>query len=284
MAADDIFIAKYGSRTFGIQTHYEGNLMDADGPVTFDVVTLDGATTVFTGRVATNVDTGLYVAQIASEDTAVPNQYRLVAHWVMDSVATTAEMDFTVGEASPDYESLAPDTQAIVGQVWARLADLFDAPYGGPHLQVYRRFTRNRIAQLMRVAVGTLNTAAQPFQTYSLDPGGQAFPTAMWGPLLERATWIEVLKHLRRSYVEQPMADGVSTARLDRRDYLQRWGEILQDETETFEDQMESFKMASMGLSGAARILVAGGAYGINGAEAPMSLPARPHYWLRSYT
>ena len=63
---------------------------------------------------------------------------------------------------------------------------------------------------------------AQPHMTYTLNEPGQ-FPHEQWGALLEFATYIETIKHLKRSYVEQPDWQGVTVARADRRDYLQRW-------------------------------------------------------------
>lgn len=283
-SADAIYVSRYGSKVFGIQSYSGGVLTDADDDVVLvDMTTLDGIVTIFSGREAVHIGEGLYSVEITSADTVTPGQYKLMFRWTVSSVLQQARVDVAVGESAPYYDSLSADIQGVVDDVWLRLADLYDSPYGGPHLQVYlqSRFNRNRIAQLTKVAVGVLNTVAQPYQTYSIDPGGKAFPAAQWGPLLGQAAWIEVLKHLRRSYVEQPVSEGVGTARLDRRDYLQRWGEILNDEKETFADQLEVFKIASMGL-GSVRVMVAGGAYGAISNQVPLSLPARPNYWARA--
>lgn len=89
----------------------------------------------------------------------------------------------------------------------------------------------------------------------------------------------EVLKHLRRSYVEQPTPEGVSLARLDRRDYMDRWGTILADEQRELDTLIEQFKIAHMGL-GTPSALISGGAYGYWGPTRLVGAEvARPHYW-----
>ncbi len=108
-------------------------------------------------------------------------------------------------------------------------------------------------------AVGRLTTLAFPHGRYAADAN---FPVAVWGALLEQLLYIEVIKHLRRSYVEIPdIVLGTSISRGDRRDYLDRWGTILADEQEDLKIMLDNFKMAHMGL-GNVSVLVAGGAYG----------------------
>ena len=79
--------------------------------------------------------------------------------------------------------------------------------------------------------------------------------------LLEWATYLEVIRHLIRSYTEQPDAQGIQTARLDRRQYADAWRRILQDEEPDFRKALDQYKFAAMGL-GRASVLVAGGIYG----------------------
>ena len=70
-------------------------------------------------------------------------------------------------------------------------------------------------------------------------------------------------------------------ARLDRRDYLNRWREILEIETEEYKQQLAVFKMAQMNL-GRSAILVAGGAYGnIPAHNNPAVRPRRLPSWVR---
>jgi hypothetical protein len=94
---------------------------------------------------------------------------------------------------------------------------------------------------------------------------------------------VEVIKHLMRSYVEQPDAQGIATARLDRRDYLQRWQVMFQIESDELKQLQDVFKIAHMGLS-SPTVLVSGGVYGNYGPTRLVgSAAARPRYWARFY-
>jgi hypothetical protein len=204
----------------------------------------------------------------------------------MDTVDQEYRSYVEVGQANPAYDRLAAPMKDIVDTCWIRFADLFDSPGGGPNLLTYfqTHYGRGRLAQLMKIAVGTLNTVAQPFQTYTLDnDGGATFPIDKWGPLLERSLYIEAVKHLLRSYVEQPQFVGGSITRLDRRDYMDRWNIVLGMEEPVFQRQLEVFKIGNMGL-GKPAVLVSGGVYGRYGpTRVAGSVAARPRMWTRWY-
>lgn len=201
----------------------------------------------------------VYQVTLGTAQTATPGPYLATWGYTLDGITRQDPQPLLVGEASPAYDALSEDMKTIVEQVWLRLADLFDSPMGGPHLQVYiqTHFGRNRIAQLLALALGRINTVRQPKQTFSLT---NPFPVEQWGALLSTALYIEVIKHLRRSYLEQPNPIGVNVARLDRTGYSAAWAAILADEEAQFTDMLDLFKIASMGL-GSGRVLVAGGAY-----------------------
>lgn len=285
------YISQYAADVLGLVIHKAGEPADADGVVTLNFIAEgvgETAPTVVFSRTASRQAVGTYEITLAATDTATPGLYTLSWAYAIDGVPQTYLTYAEVGQAAPDYDRLAPSMKQIVDSVWIRLADLFDAPVGGPNLQTYfqANFGRGRIAQLLRIGVGRLNTMAQPYSNYTLDDGqgGGAFPVDQWGSLLETATWIEVLKHLRRSYVEQPnvmLAAGVS--RLDRRDYMDRWGQILDDEETMFKGQLDTFKIAHMGF-GRPAVLVSGGVYGRYGpTRVAGSMAARPRYWTRFY-
>lgn len=282
---DRTYVSQYGTPTVGFVVHKAGVPSDADGNnVTARMETLDGETVIF-DRAADHPATGTYETTLSSAETASPGIYKVTWSYAIDGAQQSFVSLVEVGESSPAYDRLDDGMKAVVESAWMRFADLFDSPVGGPHLQVYfqSRFGRGRMAQLLGIALGRLNTVAQPHMTYSLEgpPNGKQFPLGQWGALLDQALYIEAIKHLIRSYTEQPMPMGVNVARLDRRDYMDRWRSILDLEREDFDSQMDVFKMAHMGL-GRPRVLVSGGVYGSYGpTRLPHSAAARPRYYAR---
>lgn len=278
------YASQYGTPTVGFVVHASGEPTDADSNlVTVRMETLD-ATTVLFERTADHPATGVYETTLLSSETQSPGIYKVTWSYHVGGTAQTFIGVIEVGESSSAYDALDDGMKMVVESVWLRFADLFDSPDGGPHLQVYfqSRFGRGRMAQLLSIALNRLNVISQPHMTYSLvgPPDGKQFPLAQWGGLLDSATYIEALKHLIRSYVEQPEAMGVNLARLDRRDYMDRWQRVLDMEMKDFESAKETFKMAHMGL-GRPRVLVSGGVYGTFGpTRLSHSAAARPRYGM----
>lgn len=261
---DRQYISQYAQDFLSFGVSSGGALVDPDDNIVMVTCTNIDTEQVVFSRAAVRAGTGQYQVNLTSPETAVPGNYSAKAQYVLSGAPEAYEGLFQVGPSAPPYDVLSADMKGIVESVMARFADLFDSPLGGPNLQTYfqSKFDRGRVAQLLRVAVGRLNTVSQPFQTYSIDgDGGATFPVAQWGALLERAAYVEVIKHLRRSYVEQPQFMGGEVTRLDRRDYLDRWGQILQDEEEDLKGQLDTFKISNMGL-GRPSVLVSGGVYG----------------------
>lgn len=263
--SDRLWINQYDPAVLGMNVYVRGQIGDPDANLV-QVTMLDEKTgvPVFTNRAATRADVGAYEIQLTSEETEVVGPFTLTWTYALSGTTESSQIAVQVGQFSPEYAALSDGMKGIVEQGWNRFEDLFDSPLGGPNLQVYAQshFNRGRIAQLLRFAVGRLNTAAQPYQTYTLDgDGGAAFPIAAWGALLEQALYVEILKHLRRSYVEQPLLQGGEVTRHDRRDYMDRWSQVLQDEQTQLKEQLDVFKIRAMGL-GRPAVLVSGGAYG----------------------
>lgn len=277
-------LSQYAPQAIGLNVAVAGVPTDVDGnQITVTVSNQDTGAALFT-RDAAHPATGQYEVELTASDTAVLGNYLAVWSYRLAGEQKSFNAYFAIGGAQPAYDNLTPDLKLVVDSVWIRFSDLFDSPNGGPNLQTYRQtnWSRGRIAQLLRLAVGRLNTVAQPYSNYSIDPGGKAFPTAQWGALLEQILYVEALKHLRRSYVEQPEYDGATITRLDRRDYMQRWGEVLADEEALMRPQLDHFKIRQMGL-GRPAVLVAGGIFG---RYTPMSFPnmaARVTLWSASY-
>ena len=285
---DRQYISQNAADIVGLAISIAGAPGDADGnAVTVTMIAESTDTQVFR-RAADHPGTGLYETQLLPVESAQVGPATFVWTYGIDAVAQEYRTYAYIGPSAPAYDNLAPSMKQIVDDVWIRFADLFDSPDGGPNLATYfqSNYSRGRVAQLLKVAVGLLNTTAQPHQTYTLEDGsgGGMFPVDQWGPLLESALYVECLKHLRRSYVEQPAVIGAGgITRLDRRDYMDRWGEVLRDEQVTLRQQLEVFKIANMNL-GRPKVLVSGGVFGRFGpTRVAGSIAARPRYWTRFY-
>lgn len=264
---DRAYLSQYAEAVFGVVVHSGGSPADADGHAVTALMRRSDGTPVFS-RPAARMEPGRYGVQLAAADTAEPGYYDLEFTYSVQGQADRYVHHVEVGSSAPAYDALPPAFRASVESVWARLGDLYDSPFGGPHLQAYvqTRFGRNRVAQLLRLAVGRLNTIAQPHTSYGLD---HDFPHARWGALLEQALWVEVVRHLRRSYLEQPdVLLGTAVSRLDRQGYYARWGEVLAEESADLERMLATFKIEHMGL-GVVSVLVSGGAYGRYGPTVP---------------
>lgn len=263
--------------------------VDADGDVTLTLYRQapDGTETQVAAHVAAHPATGKYEATLASADTDQVGNYR--GRWTYEMAGAPEAYDIylAVGEANPAYDRLPEAFQDVVEHVWTRFADLFDSPGGGPHLATYYQahWSRGRMAQLMGMGLRRLNVVAQPYATYTIDgQGGSVFPVAQWGGLLELATYVEAIRHLRRSYLEQPEFMGGNVTRLDRIRYFDRWGELLEEAEEDLKGAQDTFKVSQM-MMGSPQVLVSGGVYGrFRPTRIAGSVAARPRYYARFYS
>jgi hypothetical protein len=282
-----VYVSQFDSPAFGLNIYKDGVLSDPDGEVIATLLfEVDGGTEVVLQKLASQTQVGSYQVSLSSVETQKVGYYTLRWTYAVQGTQELFETYLEVGPVNPAYDELDEDIKDIVDVVWLRFADLYDSPDGGPHAQIYLQthFTRGRFAQLLGIALRRLNVVSQPKMSYSLSQAeGKKFPVNAWGGVLEQALYIEVIKHLRRIYTEQPEVVGVNVARMDRRDYLNRWGIILQDEEKDFTRSLEGFKIAHMGL-GSAKAMVGGGVYGNYGpTRVARASAARPRFWSRWY-
>lgn len=279
---DRRYVSRYAQPGFGIKVYRAGALADADAPPQVSYYVGEEEVPAWT-REATRDSLGTYSIVLSSVETSTPQVATLQWDYTIDGVEQVYGLDIEIGGNAPAYDALSPEWQAIIEQVWIKFADLYDSPLGGPHLQIYiqTHFGRNRLAQLLPDALQVLNSASSPHASYKF---GESFPFDDWGGLLADSLYIEVIKHLIRSYVEQPEAIlGVTISRLDRRDYMDRWQTILGMEEAGFERDLKRYRQANLGL-GHVSVLVAGGAYGNWGPQINPggvgAAAARGYFWV----
>jgi hypothetical protein len=140
-----------------------------------------------------------------------------------------------------DPLEIVPQTRAsqIAEQVWLRLEDCFDSEEGGPWLrdmtlsyfdpEKIERFIPEGLLEI-NIWPPTTNVDLSYFTTMVADPD-PALPPGTMQPdpdriILVQGTLLAVIKHLMRSYVEQPNPVGANIVYQDRRDYLARWQTI----------------------------------------------------------
>jgi hypothetical protein len=247
----------------------------------------DGTEALVNTYTAVREQPGTYVITPSSADTQVPGYAELDWAYSVNSQPQQYSSYLQIGPANPHYDALPPVMQDFLNdQVWVRFADLFDSAGGGPDVQEYfqAHWSRGRAAQMMGIALSKINAVGQPWSNYTLDGrGGPMYSIQFWGGLLASYTYTECVKQLIRAYTEQPMFSGPPVARMDRRDYADRWRQALQDEQAELKSLLDVFKIRHI-LNGSPRVLVSGGTYG---RYAPTriagSVAARPRMWARWY-
>lgn len=289
---DYLYVSQQGTDTVGIIINNGGVPTDPDGltVVVSFMPDLAHQPPVFTGRDAVRETTGVYNYSFLSTDTATSGYYHMAWTYQVNGVPDTFMTPIQIGPYNPAYDQLPTEMRNIVNLVWAKFADGYDSQFGGPNVQSYfqSHFSRGRLAQLLEIAVMQINTSMQPVNNWSLTgpspsnpTAGPQFPAQFYGGLLISALTVEVIKHLMRSYVEEPLAEGNAGTRMTRRDYLDRWGTILATEQDEYQRQFEVFKIRQM-FNLQPRVLVSGGVYGNYGpTRLAGSAAARPRYWTR---
>jgi hypothetical protein len=213
-----------------------------------------------------NPDTGVYEFRLGSPVTQ--DLCLLSIKWVYRVQAEDYEFwdYYQVLDPMPTFDLLSDGERGIVRTVGYMFADLYDSVDGGPHLkeEFQTHFGTETIARCLELACNRINITSQPYTNYSVIGNGKQFPEKHYSVLII-GTYLEVIRHLIRSYTEQPtMSGGPGVAYLDRSNYADRWRQILADEKDDYDKAVRSFKRSLLGLGGGS-LLVAGGIFGSAG-------------------
>ena len=186
------------------------------------------------------------------------------AEWTyqVGGVPFTFADDMQILGQMPNYDLMSEDTKLMVEQASWFFADLFDSTTGGPWLQenFQTHFDYDRISFLMRIATMKFNVLGWPVTQYGVERNSVAVPGS-FSDLLLWGTKLEAIKHLITSYTEIPDFRNMTTTYTDRRDYAQRWREVLADEKPDYEKAVKMAKRSLLKL-GRGSLLVSGGIYG----------------------
>src|SRR4029077_636868 len=145
----------------------------------------------------------------------------LTAEWEYGAnlLEFTFKDNMQILDQMPMYDSLAEDTKLIVEQSSWFFADLFDSTAGGPWLQenFQTHFNYERIAHLMAHAATKFNTLGTPLTHDGEAFDDNAIPDNFKG-IIVWGTKLEIIRHLIRSYTEQPDFRNMQTTYTERRD------------------------------------------------------------------
>jgi len=284
------YLSQFAQPPLTFAIYIGGVLADPDGSSVTGRLLMqnpDGSEALVNTYTAAHEATGTYVITPSSADTQTPGYAELDWAYAVSGAGQQYASYLEIGPANPSYDVLPPEMQDFLNdQVWVRFSDLFDSAGGGPNAQEYfqAHWSRGRAAQMMGIALQKINAVAQPWSSYTLDGnGGPQYPIQFWGGLLASYAYVECVKQLIRSYTEQPAFSGPPVARMDRRDYADRWRAALGDEMAELKGLLDVFKIRHI-MTGSPKVLVSGGSYG---RYAPTriagSVAARPRMWARWY-
>lgn len=171
---------------------------------------------------------------------------------------------YEIREPMPTYDAFTDNEKGIIRLVAFMFEDLYDSVDGGPHLkeEFQTHFGTETLARCMELACHRINSTSQPYTQYNVGAGvGTHFPMSYYS-ILVTGTYLEVVRHLIRSYTEYAvMQGGPGVAYVDRSQYADRWRAILADEKDDFARAVRSFKRSLLGLGGGS-LLVSGGIFG----------------------
>lgn len=222
--------------------------------VQFTIQRPDGAKAVVAGAVQS--DGGGFLRYT---DTDLSGEYRVVAKFTLNSGQVTSTLnDFIV--LDPFGPQIPTDSQLISNLVWDKLEDLFDSADGGPWMKdmTLNIFDREKIPEFIADALLEINVYNPPthfglemFTHEIKDGNGVILQTNVTEntQVLVLGTFLGVVRHLMRSYVEQPAPTGGQITYEDRRDYLQRWGTIYQIEYQRFDGLLKLWKRQFLNMN-----------------------------------
>lgn len=187
-------------------------------------------------------NTGEYLAQA---------QFTLVTGEIRSVVLT-----FTV--VDPFNPPLPSNEDWVVEQVQLRLEDCFDSVEGGPWLRDKTRahFDYSKIADFIPEALLDINVQMPPteftleyFTTPTNTPGettSQFMNPNL--PLLVKGVLVLTIRHLMRSYTEQPIPQGGNVTWSDRTRYQQMWTQIYSVEYADYIEKVRLWKRTTLQL------------------------------------
>lgn len=224
----------------------------------FRVVAPDGTTSMLPAAIQS--DGGLFARYTA---TTAKGIYQVLATATFLS-GEVRSVPYTFEVEDPFDPDPPSKHEEIANAVWLRFEDLFDSEEGGPWLRdmTLRYFDKRKFPQFMNEALIDINMQP-PMTTATILDFTTAVATGnvdIDGPDIDQTvlilgTELAVIRHLMRSYVEQPLPQGGNVVYEDRRDYVQRWQTVYQIELDHYLRLLAFWKRQFLNL-GHSKVLI----------------------------
>lgn len=221
--------------------------------VQFVVRKPDGTQTTLDGTIDDEGDaSGIYT------DTNVIGDYQTLARFTtVYGNLKSSRSDFQVQD--PFEEDVPQAQKDFVRAVWRKFQDCFDSEEGGPWLrdETLASFDPQDVLDFVPEAMLLINSTQPitefdvPFFT-NIQTNGDPNPNEQF---LVAFTYIAMIRHLMRSYVEQPDLQGAQVVYENRRDYLQRWQLLYQMEFDYWNRLLMLWKRQFLGLGQSALLV-----------------------------
>lgn len=186
-------------------------------------------------------------------DTTEAGLYLVQAQFTLVSGEKRSVMsNFSVVDPFADNVATPTGIELVTQAVWLRLEDCFDSAEGGPWLRekTLAHFDESKIAALIPEGLLDINIQMPPttfdiasFTAWSTTPGDN--PNM---PLLIKATLCITIRHLMRSYTEQPVLQGGQVVWSDRTRYQQAWKAIYDVEYADYIQAVRLWKRTTLNL------------------------------------
>lgn len=226
----------------------------ADQVVSVSVVVQkpDGTTTTNAGTVQTD-GSGFYrwTNTTLFGEYLVQMQFTLVTGEIRSVIQSFTVID----PFNPEPPS---GTDLIVEQVQLRLEDCFDSVEGGPWLRdkSLAHFDYTKVADFIPEALLDINVQMPP-TNFGLGDFVPSDPSTTNPnlPLLAKGVLILTIRHMMRSYTEQPMPQGAQVVWHDRTRYQQLWNQVYTVEYADYIEKVRLWKRTTLGLGHSALLI-----------------------------
>lgn len=210
---------------------------------------------------------GQYVVAGSVNDTE--GQYHAIAIFSYDDptlsltgLTKSIPVDYTIND--PFVRTGPSPSDTAVNMCWTMLEDCFDSEQGGPWLRdmTLAVFDQTKLRALVPQVIMDINLQ-MPFTSFT----EASFPYAAGDgdALVAQGLLVATIRHLMRSYTEQPDVTSSPVAFFDRKRYQQAWSAIYTIELDRWKLWLNRWKLQSYDLSSAALLL---------GTKAGRMLPA----------